>query len=126
MNKTCFLGGVLLAAVIIAASSLPAGGQIVKNTRELWRAGAEKDGPIFGLIIEALSDEDGRVYILDQQLNTVMVFGPDGRFLKTISREGDGPGEIRRPNGMTMLPDGTIGISKAHSGRLIRLGRDGV
>jgi hypothetical protein len=106
--------------------STPAQGRTVKTARELWRAGAEENGPIFGVVIQALTDDEGRVYLLDQQLNTVLVFGPDGRFLKTIAREGDGPGEIRQPNGMTMLPDGTIGISKAHSGQLVRLDRDGI
>jgi C-terminal processing protease CtpA/Prc len=106
--------------------ALPTTGPTVLATRELWRAGANEDGPIFGVIVQAMCDEAGRVYVLDGQLNTILIFDSNGEFLKTIAREGDGPGEIRHPNGMVMLPDGSIGISKAHSGHLIRLDRDGI
>ena len=40
-------------------------------------------------------DGAGRVYVADDKPTVIKVFGPDGRFLHTIGREGEGPGEFR-------------------------------
>ncbi len=40
-------------------------------------------------------DDAGRVYVSDNKPTIVKVFAPDGRFLHTIGREGEGPGEFR-------------------------------
>ena len=98
----------------------PSDARIVLDTRELWRAGAGDDGPLFGVIVQALTDERGNVYLLDKQQSTVWTFAADGRFLGTLTREGEGPGEIRRPADMALLPDGSVGICSEHSGRLRR------
>jgi hypothetical protein len=103
----------------------PSQGRSVLMTREHWRAGAREEAPLFGVLAQVLSDEEGRIYALDRQLSTVWVFGPDGGLLRSLSREGDGPGEARRPSDMAFLPDGTLGICRAHSGELVRLSLDG-
>jgi hypothetical protein len=40
-------------------------------------------------------DEAGRVYLADQKPAVIKVYHPDGRLLRTIGREGEGPGEFR-------------------------------
>ena len=40
-------------------------------------------------------DGAGRIYVADDKPAVIKVFGPDGRFLHTIGREGEGPGEFR-------------------------------
>lgn len=40
-------------------------------------------------------DGAGRIYVADDKPTVIKVFGPDGRFLHTIGREGEGPGEFR-------------------------------
>jgi hypothetical protein len=42
-------------------------------------------------------DARGRIYVADRIGSTVKVYAPDGRFLRTLGREGDGPGEYRGP-----------------------------
>ena len=39
-------------------------------------------------------DDAGRLYVADQSPTVVKVFGPDGRFIRTIGHEGAGPGEF--------------------------------
>lgn len=39
--------------------------------------------------------DDGTIYAMQKRPATVLVFGPDGNFLRTVGREGDGPGELR-------------------------------
>lgn len=77
---------------------------------ELWRVGGEESELLFGTVIEAISDNQGAVYLLDHQLCHVQVFSPEGVLLRTLSREGDGPGEVRLPRDVVMLSDGSIGI----------------
>ncbi|NOT07258.1 MAG: hypothetical protein HOP28_03540 [Gemmatimonadales bacterium] len=51
-------------------------------------------------------DEAGTIYIADTKPAVIKVFGPDGKFVRTFSREGEGPGEFR------------IGFLAARNGRL--------
>jgi hypothetical protein len=62
--------------------------------------GDTDDVIISSLLIQADTDDNGRVYIADGQLNTIHVFYPEGSYLHSIGREGDGPGEFRRIQAM--------------------------
>ena len=42
----------------------------------------------------ALAD-DGTLAVADAKPDQVKIFGPDGRFLRTVGRDGEGPGEYR-------------------------------
>ncbi len=45
----------------------------------------------------AVIDPAGRLYVADQSPTVIKVFGRDGRLVRTIGRDGDGPGEFRSP-----------------------------
>ena len=104
----------------------PAGGARTIQLEEIWRAGADDEEVLFGVITDALSDDTGKVYLLDMQLNQIHVFSPDGQFLQIISGEGDGPGEIREPSDMFLLADGTLGIVHRAPGVVTRIDLEGV
>lgn len=110
--------------VHVANGATPSDGVTDVTLTELWRRGGEDDDVFFGMILKALSDEDGNVYLLDMQLAQVFVFGPDGQELGTLSREGDGPGEVRQPTDMIWMPDGTLGIVQSFPGRVIKVTKD--
>jgi len=93
--------------------------------QELWRAGAGEDDEVFGLISQVALDEKGQIYLLDTQLSHVVVFAPDGSRLRVIGREGEGPGEARRPSDMLLMPDGSVGMVQTFPGKIIKLTRDG-
>jgi hypothetical protein len=42
-------------------------------------------------------DPQGNVYVADFDANHIKVFGPDGKFLRTIGRKGQGPGDLGGP-----------------------------
>ena len=46
---------------------------------------------------EVVADPAGRLYVADQSPTLIRVFGRDGRLVRTIGREGEGPGEMRSP-----------------------------
>jgi hypothetical protein len=108
---------------ILNPSRPPQGVQSVE-LEELWRVGGEDDDVFFGFIGKVCCDEHGNVYILDSQVCRVYMYAPDGRLLRTLFREGDGPGEVRRPRNMALLGDGTVGVIQEFPGRMVRVDRE--
>jgi len=109
----------------VSNGAAPSGGVHDLELEELWRRGGEDDDVIFGVIVQALADDDGNVYLLDSQLSEVHVFDADGEFVGTLSREGDGPGEVRQPFDMLWMPDGTLGLVQSFPGKIIQVNLDG-
>lgn len=59
------------------------------------RVGGALDEP--GELIDPQSialDDAGNLYVADQQPAVIKMFAPDGRFVRTMGREGQGPGEF--------------------------------
>ncbi len=104
----------------------PPGAVEVIQVEEQWRAGGDDDEVFFGAIAQALADDEGNLYLLDGQLSEVQVYSPTGEFLKTLSREGDGPGEVRRPGDMFFLPAGEIGLVQSFPGKVVKIDREGI
>jgi hypothetical protein len=77
------------------------------------------------MMIDSVEDADGNIYLLDSQLGHVDVFAPDGEHLRTISGQGDGPGEVRRPQSLTFMPDGSLGIIELFPAHFVVLAPDG-
>ncbi len=67
--------------------------------------GAEEH--MFGDIAGLAADED-RIFVLDSQLPALRVYDMEGRHLRDLGGEGDGPGEFRRPRYVAVADDGTI------------------
>jgi hypothetical protein len=111
--------------VHVTNPATPADGVTTLTPQELWRAGGDDEDVIFGVVREVAIDDAGNVYLLDVQLNQVHVFDRDGNFLRAIGREGEGPGEFRRPSSMFVMPDGRIAIVQAMPGKIILLNPDG-
>lgn len=96
---------------------------VTEKPEALWRIGgsSEAEGEIFGFIRSIAADAAGDVYLLDAQLSEVRVFSADGSYLHTIGREGEGPGEFRRPRALFFLPDGTLGVVQSRPGKVVLL-----
>ncbi len=70
-----------------------------------------EDWEQFGRIFEAAFDVAGNVYLLDIDAFTVMVVNRDGAHVRTIGRQGDGPGEFDFPRQLAVLDDGRVVVS---------------
>jgi hypothetical protein len=94
---------------------------------ERWRIGGndEDEDTFFGVIETIDTDREGNIYLLDGQLHQVMIYSPDGEFLRSIGREGEGPGEFRRPGDMVILPDGNVGVVQQMPGKIVMLTPEG-
>jgi len=104
----------------------PSGASEVWRLDELWRAGgADDEETFFGLITRVLADEAGCVYLLDAQRKQVHVFGPGGDARPALSREGEGPGEVRSPRDLVLGSEGSVGLIEGFPGRVVTVDRQG-
>lgn len=90
--------------------------------------GGDEDGPgSFSSVDVANTGADaaGDLYVMDGQAHRVVVFGPDGTHLRTMGREGGGPGELQFPIMMAVTPDGIAEVFDIGKRALVRFGSDG-
>jgi hypothetical protein len=68
---------------------------------------------------------EGRIYLLDRQVPVVRAYSADGTYLFDAGREGGGPGEYERPDGMNTLPDGRVVVRDPGASRVVVFSADG-
>ena len=104
-------------AVLVRYASLPAidsvGPEVTEAHVDLRIGTLAGDDPnhIFGDIRGVQGASDGTIYVLDYQAVEVRVFSPDGEHLRTIVRQGEGPGEISEANGILLSGDTLLWIN---------------
>ena len=81
--------------VSLNAATPPVGPLPWRFVTERLIAPAEGAKGELGEIVSLAIADDGTVYAMQEKPATILVFGPDGKYLRTIGREGDGPGELR-------------------------------
>lgn len=81
----------------------------------------------FASILGALRTVDGGVVVADGDGDEWLVrqYGPDGRFVATWGRDGEGPGEFRSIYGIYKLPPDSVVVWDLHLGRLTVFGPGG-
>lgn len=105
----------------------PANGATKVDMEALWELGGETDDEdqFFGIIADIEIDDAGNVYLLDSQLSEVKIFSADGEFIRSIGREGEGPGEFRRPSAIFLTKDGNVGVMQTIPAKIVLLTPEG-
>jgi len=99
---------------------------VLELTEDLVVEGSEEtEERMFQSISMLDVDEEGRLYILDEQAGNIKVFDRDGGFTKTIGRKGQGPGEFGLPISLTLTPDRQIIVNDMGQRKLLFFDRDG-
>jgi hypothetical protein len=80
---------------------------------------------IFGDLRGIEADADGNIYVLDHQASEIRAFDADGRYLRTLTRKGEGPGELNAANGMILTDRGTLWVQDHGQWRMIELTLEG-
>jgi 6-bladed beta-propeller len=95
--------------------------------QERWRIDSEDpESPLLGYFFESqILAHEGFVYLLDQQLCHILVYSDDGEYIKTLMREGDGPGEIRNPSSMILCTGDRLGVLNGYPSKLEFVDLDG-
>jgi hypothetical protein len=81
----------------------------VTFVEDLSISGEDKDGNII-LYEPMLSfvDDNENIYIIEIKDQVIKVFGPDGKFIKTIGAKGSGPGEFKSMGYLAVTKDGKL------------------
>jgi hypothetical protein len=99
------------AVSVIKIEKKPHTKQSIKLVKEMTIGTSVKDAEEFFEELQAiLVDESGNIYALDGRAQIVKVFTKDGRFIHTIGRSGQGPGEFEGPSGIQLTSKGEIFI----------------
>ena len=83
------------------------------------------DAILFGSIRSFDVDVRGQVYVLDDQSQEIHVFDPDGKLIRTVGREGAGPGEFERAAAVDVSHTGEIWVMQMQKGQLTILDAGG-
>lgn len=95
--------------------------------RKLGDIDTEDENLAFHYPSDVVADKDGNIYVLDTGNTRIQKFGPDGKYLATIGRKGQGPGEFLMPDGLDIDREGNIVVSDTGQSRvhvIIDGGRD--
>ena len=151
VNVRAGSGGVAALAVVLTAGACgsdfsndlvqrtdSAGVTIVTNlapdlplawTREpVLRLGGEDDGPeaFYRVDVDDVAaDAARRLYVLDTGAFQVHVFDEGSRHLRTMGREGEGPGELKHPVALFIMGDGETRVVDLGKRTFIRFAADG-
>ncbi|MSR37008.1 MAG: hypothetical protein EXR95_10295 [Gemmatimonadetes bacterium] len=119
MTRPTFISALVLALLLPARTAsqpvvdLPARDRVLSPAAPtLVTVGAfdGQDWETFGEIADVDFDGAGNLYVFDSQKQRVVVVDPAGRFVRMFGKQGDGPGELRSPMALVVLPDGTAVI----------------
>lgn len=92
----------------------------------LFALGGDDEGPAGFYRVDASmvgADLEGRLYVLTG--SRVEVFAPDGDHLRSLGREGEGPGEISMGNALAVSPEGEVAVFDGGKRALVRFGPEG-
>ncbi len=88
----------------------------LKEDLSIGGAGAEGDAG-FEQIMTFVVDEDGTIYVLDFQASHIKAFNASGKYLRTIGRKGQGPGELQYPTTLSLnRRTGELAVSQQSRG----------
>ncbi|HTR25782.1 MAG TPA: SMP-30/gluconolactonase/LRE family protein [Terriglobales bacterium] len=79
----------------------------------------------FSLPTGVALDHNGNVYVTDTFNDRVEIFDPDGGFISTFGKNGDGPADFERPKGIAIDGDGHIWVADSAQDRVKVFSREG-
>jgi hypothetical protein len=86
--------------------------------RKIGDVDTEDENVAFNYPSDVAVDGTGNIYILDSGNARVQKFGPDGKYLATIGRKGQGPGEFVMPGNIAFDKDGNLVVSDSNQSRI--------
>jgi len=99
-----------------AVVNLPAADRVIAGQPAAMYSVGREDGrewEMFSSVGGAAFDRADNLYVLDRENRRVLVFDARGRFVRQISKQGRGPGELISPAALTVTPQGEVVVADA-------------
>jgi len=90
----------------------------VELIRTLGDVAAEDETVAFYMPAGIALDSQGNLYILDTGNHRVQKFGPDGRYLASLGRQGQGPGDFSYPDSIDIDGEDMVWVSDPNNQRI--------
>jgi hypothetical protein len=74
----------------------------IELVRKIGDVDTDDENLAFSSPADMAVDGSGSLYILDSGNQRIQVFGPDGKYIRTIGRKGQGPGEFESLNSIAV------------------------
>ncbi|MCL4213866.1 MAG: hypothetical protein KJZ74_08130 [Gemmatimonadales bacterium] len=98
----------------------------VWRLEEIARVGGSDEGlGSFNVIGDLQLAPDGRLWVLDRQVQSLRLFDADGAPLREVARRGAGPGELGKVAGFRLAPGGGVVVRDYANGRILRFTAEG-
>jgi hypothetical protein len=72
----------------------------------------------FGSVTGVVWEDDGRILVLDRSRRRISLFGPEGEYIVSSGREGEGPGEYRSPSAVWEISGDSLAVYDPPLGRV--------
>ena len=96
--------------------------EYVKNIGDLE---SEDENVLFYMPSDIAIDKEGNVYVLDSGNHRIQKFDPDGNFLASFGRKGQGPGDFQYPQSIDIDPDRKLYVSDSGNQKIQIIKPDG-
>jgi sugar lactone lactonase YvrE len=90
----------------------------IELVRTIGELETKDENVAFNLPSDIAIDKDGNIFILDSGNHRIQKFSPDGRYLATLGRKGQGPGEFVYPESIAIDESGNILVSDPNNQRI--------
>ena len=97
--------------IVVRAPAQGQGGEDVRLVEDL-RIGVLEGEPVymFGYVSDLAVGRDGSIYVVEGTGPEIRQYDRQGRFVRQIGEQGQGPGEYGGIQGIEILPDGRLAI----------------
>ena len=119
-NRLLILGAIVVAACGEGEPAFES--DVPERVGEVDLEIGRLDGPpeyTFGMISGTVTAPNGEILVSDGQQEVIRVFDIDGAFLRSIGRDGEGPGEFRMPCCIAFGPTGLLWVRDGGNRRYV-------
>ncbi|MYG81846.1 MAG: hypothetical protein F4187_08845 [Gemmatimonadetes bacterium] len=118
MNRVRALTLLTICFLLPACGDTPSGlgdadDLLTPTTEDLYTVGAYsgEDWETLGTVAGVAFDDAGNLHILDRDAKRIVVVDREGNLVRTVGRQGGGPGEFSDPWGFGIMRDGRIVVN---------------
>lgn len=117
-----------VAVIIQKAEARKADDAVIRKVRVtdvLWSLKGAMAGGIVGPTDVEVDSKKGVLYVSNTGSKNVVVLGTDGQYQRTIGKQGNNPGELSEPKGLSLSPDrATLYVADGASRRVVAFDAD--